>query len=176
MRVAGEGRAGGASAAAPRRRRVFHRCSCGRPIPEGVLRCSSRTCPEYAPIWARDTRRRLFENLKQLKLSVMFSVTAPGADLYPFDPRLCSHRPVERCSGRLGCRVDPEVAAAFNRNAGKWWSELRRTAKTRADRAAPGRVRRPRSRTPPTTAPAAAAADLRSGGPNELVLASVCSG
>jgi hypothetical protein len=35
----------------------------------------------------------------------------------------------------LGCRVDPEAAAAFNRAAGKWWSELHRTAKTRADRA-----------------------------------------
>lgn len=127
--------AGGASAAAPRRRRYFHRCSCGRPIPEGVLRCSARTCPEYAPTWARDTRRRLFVNLEQLKLSVMFSVTAPGADLYPFDPRFCSHRPVERCSGARGCRVAPEVAAAFNVNAGRWWSELHRAAKTRADRA-----------------------------------------
>jgi hypothetical protein len=65
----------------------------------------------------------------------MFSVTAPGADLYPFDPRFCSHSPSKRCSGRLGCRVAPEVAAAFNRNAGKWWSELHRAAKTRADRA-----------------------------------------
>jgi hypothetical protein len=125
----------GAPAALPPRRRVFHRCSCGRPIPEGVMRCSSRTCPEYAPIWARDTRRRLFVNLEQLKLSVMFSVTAPGADLYPFDPQFCSHSPSQRCSGRIGCRVAPDVAEAFNRNAGKWWSELHRVAKMRADRA-----------------------------------------
>ena len=27
---------------------------------------------EFAPTWARDTRRRLFVNLEQLKLSVMF--------------------------------------------------------------------------------------------------------
>jgi hypothetical protein len=73
--------------------------------------------------------------LEQLKLSVMFSITAPGADLYPFDPRLCSHVAGRKCSGRLGCRVDPTVAAAFNRNAGNWWSELHRAAKTRADRA-----------------------------------------
>lgn len=119
----------------PQRRRYFHRCSCGRPIPEGVLRCSARTCPEYAPTWARDTRRRLFANLEQLKLSVMFSVTAPGADLYPFDARLCSHSPSQRCSGRLGCRVAPDVAEAFNKAAGKWWSELHRAAKLRADRA-----------------------------------------
>jgi hypothetical protein len=64
----------------------------------------------------------------------MFSVTAPGADLYPFDPRFCLHSPGEKCSGRIGCRVDPEMAKAFNRRAGKWWSELHRAAKTRADR------------------------------------------
>jgi hypothetical protein len=122
--------------AARRLRRPFdHRCSCGRWLPEGVRRCSSRTSPEYAPIWARDTRRRLFVNLEQLKLSVMFSVTAPGADQYPFDPRFCSHSPSTRCSGTIGCRVAPDVALAFNRAAGKWWSELHRAAKTRADRA-----------------------------------------
>jgi hypothetical protein len=86
----------------PPRRRYYHRCSCGRLIPEGVMRCSARTCPEFAPIWARDTRRRLFVNLEQLKLSVMFSVTAPGADLYPFDPRFCSHSPSKGCSGVIG--------------------------------------------------------------------------
>jgi hypothetical protein len=124
-----------AIASATRRGRRFHRCSCGRHIPEEVRRCSSRTCPEFAPIWARDTRRRLFVNLEQLKLSVMFSVTAPGADTYPFDSRFCSHSPSQRCSGRIGCRVDPALAEAFNRRAGSWWSELHRAAKTRADRA-----------------------------------------
>jgi hypothetical protein len=74
------------------------------------------------------------ENLRICKLTVMFSVTAPGADLYPFDPRFCSHSPSERCSGRIGCRVDPEVAEAFNLMAGKWWSQLHRAAKVRADR------------------------------------------
>jgi hypothetical protein len=83
----------GAPAPAPRRPRYFHRCLCLRPIPEGVVRCSSRTCPEYAPTWAAGHAARLFVNLEQLKLSVMFSVTAPGADLYPFDARFCSHSP-----------------------------------------------------------------------------------
>jgi hypothetical protein len=119
----------------PPRSRYYHHCSCGRLIPEGVMRCSARTCPEFAPIWARDTRRRLFVNLEQLKLSVMFSVTAPGADLYPFDPRFCSHSPSKRCSGAIGCRVAPDLADAFNRQAGTWWSQLHRAAKTRADRA-----------------------------------------
>lgn len=75
------------------------------------------------------------ENLSLAKLTVMFSVTAPGADLYPFDPRFCSHSPSTRCSGRIGCRVDPVVAQAFNKAAGAWWSELHRAAKVRADRA-----------------------------------------
>jgi hypothetical protein len=134
MTVSGDAGARRAVASAGRRGR-WHRCSCGRPIPEEVRRCSSRTCPEFAPTWARDTRRRLFVNLEQLKLSVMFSVTAPGADLYPFDPQFCSHSPSERCSGARGCRVAPELAEAFNRRAGKWWSELHRAAKVRADRA-----------------------------------------
>jgi hypothetical protein len=113
-------------AALPARRPYYHRCSCGRLIPEGVRRCSARTCPEYAPTWARDTRRRLLENLRIVPLTVMFSVTAPGADLCPFDRQFCLHRPVHRCSGRDGCRVNPELAAAFNRNAGQWWSHLHR--------------------------------------------------
>jgi hypothetical protein len=118
-----------------RRPRYFHRCSGGRVIPEGVLRCSSRTCPEYAPTWARDTRRRLLENLRPVRLSVMFSVTAPGSDLFPFDPRFCSHPPTVRCGGPIGCRVNPDAAKAFNEHAGKWWSQLHRVAKVRADRA-----------------------------------------
>ena len=134
MSTVGVAVARGAVARATVPGRRWKRCSCGRPIPDEVRRCSARTCPEFAPTWARDTRRRLFVNLEQVKLSVMFSVTAPGADLYPFDPAFCSHPPGERCSGARGCRVNPEMAAAFNRHAGKWWSELHRAAKVRADR------------------------------------------
>ena len=123
------------AAGLPRRGRVFHRCNCGRPIPEGVSRCSSRTCPEFAPIWARDTRRRLLENLRTVPYAVMFTVTAPGSDVYPFDPELCLRRPVHRCSGAIGCRVNSEAARDFNTRAGNWWSELHRAAKLRADRA-----------------------------------------
>jgi len=55
--------------------------------------------------------------------------------LFPFDRELCVRRPVHRCSGAIGCRVNPEAARDFNRRAGKWWSELHRAAKVRADRA-----------------------------------------
>jgi hypothetical protein len=65
----------------------------------------------------------------------MFSVTAPGADVYPFDPAYCSHPEDMKCSGKIGCQVNPEMAAAFNGKVGEWWSELHRAAKVRADRA-----------------------------------------
>jgi hypothetical protein len=133
--ASGEESAARGPAEGGRRLRCFHRCSCGRVIPEGVRRCSSRTCPEYAPTWARDTRRRLLENLRPVRLSVMFSVTAPGRDVLPFDPRLCSHTANVRCGGPIGCRVYREAADAFNHKAGEWWSQLHRVAKTRADRA-----------------------------------------
>ena len=116
--------------------RLWHRCpGCGRPIPGKVRRCSSRRCPEYATLWAQDTRRRLFENLKPLKLAVMFSVTAPGKDLYPWDPERCSHAAGVVCSGDIGCRVFSDAAQAFNSRVSPWWSELHRVAKLRADRA-----------------------------------------
>jgi hypothetical protein len=116
--------------------RLWHRCpGCGRPIPGKVRRCSSRRCPEYSSIWAQDTRRRLFENLKTLKLAVMFSITAPGKDIYPWDPDSCSHRPGIKCEGDIGCRVYEDAAQAFNSRVSPWWSELHRVAKLRADRA-----------------------------------------
>lgn len=65
----------------------------------------------------------------------MFSVTAPGADLFPFDPSLCRHADGVKCSGRIGCRVYSDAAHAFNTQASAWWSELHRVAKIRADRA-----------------------------------------
>jgi hypothetical protein len=64
----------------------------------------------------------------------MFSITAPGADVYPFDAAVCRHGDDVPCSGRIGCRVDAETAAAFNRRAGTLWRDLNRVAKLRADR------------------------------------------
>ncbi len=144
------GVSGGAAPPPPRSRLVGHgrvvqdharglpwrRCpGCDRPIPAEVRRCSSRRCPEFAPIWARDTRRRLLDNLRLVKLSVMFTVTAPGQDVYPFDPEFCRHEPGVKCSGRIGCRVSRADEAAFNAAAGAAWSSLHRRAKMRADRA-----------------------------------------
>jgi len=74
------------------------------------------------------------QNLSTVRLAVMFSVTAPGADVYPFDPSACRQGPAVSRFGRIGRRVSLDIAAAFNQRAGKLWRELNRVAKVRADR------------------------------------------
>jgi hypothetical protein len=65
----------------------------------------------------------------------MFSVTAPGKDVFPFDPEHCSHATGAKCSGEIGCRVYSDAARAYNSHVSAWWSELHRASKVRADRA-----------------------------------------
>jgi hypothetical protein len=72
------------------------------------------------------------ENLRPLKLTVMFSLTPPGRDVYPFDPAYCQHGAGAKCSGLIGCRVNPRVARIFNEDAGPNWSKLHRAASKRA--------------------------------------------
>ncbi|MDH4103131.1 MAG: hypothetical protein OEV29_07080, partial [Thermoleophilia bacterium] len=44
--------------------RGYIRCEhCGHWRPPWVSRCRRRRCPAYAPTWARDTMRKLRENL-----------------------------------------------------------------------------------------------------------------
>jgi hypothetical protein len=62
----------------------------------------------------------------------MFSVTAPGSHIYPFDRAYCRHEPDVKCSGRIGCRVNPQVCRVFNEDAGANWSKLHRAASKRA--------------------------------------------
>ena len=57
---------------------------------------------------ARHAPATVLINLEQLKLSVMFSVTAPGAHLYPFDHRFCFRiRPVKDALDRCGDAAMP---------------------------------------------------------------------
>lgn len=53
----------------------------------------------------------------------------------PLRSEVCRHGSRVKCSGKIGCRVNPFVTAAFNRRAGAWWSELHRAASVRAKRA-----------------------------------------
>jgi len=59
------------------------------------------------PSSAHHTRRRLFVTLPQLKLSAMFSVTLPGADLYPFDPPGCDAPAFTTAAGLAIARAGP---------------------------------------------------------------------
>jgi hypothetical protein len=105
-------------------------------------------CPRYGPLWAGDWRRVLFDNLGRAGeltpgvlpgLAVMLAVTAPGVrpvwdaatgevicEGLPWDLAWCASLGEHRCSGKLGCRVDPFKAAAWNRTADARWSKLHR--------------------------------------------------
>jgi hypothetical protein len=105
-------------------------------------------CPHYGRLWAGDWQRVLFDNLGQCDsltvgklpaMAVMLAVTAPGArpvwdgqtgeiicDGLPWELGWCAHLGDHRCSGAIGCRVDPVKAADWNRTADARWSKLHR--------------------------------------------------
>jgi hypothetical protein len=119
--------------------RGYKRCEhCEGLLPLEVSRCRRRRCPDYAPTWARDTMRKIRENLRTYGgLVAMCTLTAPGEDLgLVWDREQCRHRPGVRCSGRkFGCKVLPAAAELWNGESRGWWRELNRRAKQRADRA-----------------------------------------
>ena len=50
------------------------------------------------------------------------TLTAPGADVLPWDRSVCSHKPDRPCSGKIGCRVVASDMAAWNTCAPQAWS------------------------------------------------------
>ena len=60
----------------------YKRCEhCKGLVPVNVSRCRRRKCPGYAPMWARDTMRKIRENLRCYGgLVAMCTLTAPGQD------------------------------------------------------------------------------------------------
>jgi ribosomal protein L40E len=120
------------------RERGFGICGhCGQRFPLPAGRCRRRTCSGYAPLWARDTMRKIRENLLTYGgLVAMVTVTAPGErEGLVWDTSRCTHPPGERCTGPKGCRVVQEAAERWNRYSRSQWSELNRIAKQHADRA-----------------------------------------
>lgn len=119
--------------------RGFKRCEhCGGLLPLTVSRCRRRRCPGYAPTWARDTMRKVRENLRCYEgLVAMCTLTAPGeAAGLVWDRESCRHAAEVRCDGkRFGCKVEPAAAELWNESSRSWWRELNRRAKLRADRA-----------------------------------------
>ena len=89
--------------------------------------CRRRQCRGYAPLWAGDQRRKLFENLSAYDGEcVVLAVTAPGADQLPWDARHCQAVGDHVHSGPAGCRVNRRAAGAWNATASDRWRRLHR--------------------------------------------------
>ena len=118
--------------------RGYRRCEhCDQLTPLTVSRCRRRTCPGYGPTWARDTMRKIRDNLRVYEgLVCMCTLTAPGQDAgLVWDREQCRHGADEQCSGRRGCKVLSAAAELWNERSRVWWRELNRLAKQHADRA-----------------------------------------
>ncbi len=103
--------------------------------------CKRRTCPGYAPVYLRDQAERLKAALAEWDgETTIATLTAPGEDVLPWDPRLCRLESPHKHSGPNGCQVDPWAAAFWNKTATKRLSRLIHTARERVRRA---RVARP---------------------------------
>jgi hypothetical protein len=100
-------------------------------------RCQRRTCPGYAPTWAKDSRRKLLDNLDAYEgRAVMVTLTPPGKERLPWDLSLCRHLGPHEHDGRNGvCKIVAHVCDAWNETAPERARELNRVAKLRADRA-----------------------------------------
>ena len=88
--------------------------SCGRRI--YGRKCKRRTCSSHVGLWLQDQRRVFKAAIASWPgLSTMVTVTAPGQDVLPYDPALCTHPPGEKCAGKAkGCRVYEHLAVDFN--------------------------------------------------------------
>jgi hypothetical protein len=118
--------------------RGFRRCEhCDGVMPLHVSRHRSRRCPGYSTTWARDTMRKIRENLRAYGgMTCVIAITAPGAaDGLVWDRSICTHTPGEECSGTKGCRVKSGAAVIWNEYSRRGWRDLNRVSKQRADRA-----------------------------------------
>jgi hypothetical protein len=104
-------------------------------------RCKRRDCPAYAPIYLRDHAERLRRNLAAWGgKTVLVTLTAPGADLLPWDRSKC--QPGEHvCSGPRGCQVDSIAAANWNATVTKRLGNLLKAAREQARRTHRGAAR-----------------------------------
>lgn len=115
--------------------------------------------PGYAPIWAGDQRRKLFDNFKAYAQMTrgqgrvwVVAITAPGAAPrlvasrrgteavrgLPWDKGRCAHLGPHKHSGELGCKVSALHAAGWNARAPAYWSSVHRRASQLARREHPG--------------------------------------
>lgn len=108
---------------------------CGRSryvTPDGyVITCKRRDCAGFSERWGRDQTARLKHNLAAWRhFAQMFTLTAPGKDVLPFDSDLCGHASDgSQCSGPAGCVVRPIQAAEWNGHEHERWTRALRAAR-----------------------------------------------
>lgn len=92
-----------------------------------VKRCGATRSTRCAP--CADTHRRRLEQVIRsgvvsdgIATSFFATITAPGAEVLPWDTSKCSHHREADCSGALGCQVELVAAADWNGTAARRWS------------------------------------------------------
>jgi len=70
----------------------------------------------------------------------LVTVTAPGQDVLPWDLQHCGHEHEGRCSGKRGCRVQPDAAARWNATAPRRMTRLHRRVSQWVRRRMPGQL------------------------------------
>lgn len=99
------------------------RCRCGD---VKLARCAATrddSCRPCAEVHRRDIAAVLRSGAAGDRPEGFFfvTITAPGADVLPWDRSMCGHG-VGECSGPLGCRVGRVDAARWNASAPQRWS------------------------------------------------------
>lgn len=56
--------------------------------------------------------------------ALLVTLTAPGADVLPWDTAACTHHPTVACAGAIGCRVQALPAAAWHATLPLRWSHF----------------------------------------------------
>jgi hypothetical protein len=98
------------------------------PTPRNGHPCHGRRCPECGRLWAGDWRISLHANWESYDGQVqLVTVTAPGADVLPWDTAQCDHPANVNCSGRLGCTIEAGALEAWNGEAQANWTRMHRT-------------------------------------------------
>ena len=84
--------------------------------------CDRPDCSYCGPIRRADCTRVGGEALgTYAQVSVLMTLTGPGAKVLPWDRSLCRHSPTRRCSGDIGCKVLPHIASPWNDSEpGRW--------------------------------------------------------
>src|SRR5215211_9186427 len=97
-------------------------------------RCRKRSCGHCGPIRADDEWRKFHDNLVAYGGAVaLVTVTAPGADVLPWDANVCGNDDHAH-SGPRGCLVHEEAANAYNVTASARYARLFKAAAKSADR------------------------------------------